>query len=87
MQPILVGVVYSAALLFALALLYFFPVKWYWHVLSVIGALAIGLMPPIEAWRPPDLLVGFVFVLLFVWGIGGPLMKWFHLHPHIEHHA
>jgi hypothetical protein len=71
----------------ALALLYFIRAKWYWHALSVVGALAVGLAPPSEAWQPPDLLVGFVFVLLFVWGIGGPLMKTFHPHSHLEHHA
>lgn len=87
MQPLLVAVVYSAALLLALALLYFFHVKWYWHALSVVGALAIGLMPPSEAWRPPDLLVGFVFVFLFVWGIGAALFKTRHHGSQIEHHA
>jgi hypothetical protein len=87
MQPLLVVVVYSAALLLALALLYFFRAKWYWHVLSVIAAVAVGLAPPHEAWQPPDLLVGFVFVFLFVWGIGAPFTKTFHRRSRVAHHA
>ncbi len=89
MQPILVALVYGSALVLALALLYFFQAKWYWHALSVAAAFAIGLMPPFEAWRPPDLLVGFVFVFLFVWGFGAPFFRRRHRHPrpHAERHA
>jgi hypothetical protein len=90
MQPILVAVVYGSALVLALALLYFFHAKWYWHALSAAGAFVVGLMPPIEgAWRPPDLLVGFVFVFLFVWGLGAPLFRAHHHPPRsrVERHA
>jgi hypothetical protein len=88
MQPILVAVVYGSALVLVLALLYFFQAKWYWHALSVLAAIAIGLMPPMETWRPPDLLVGFVFFFLFVWGFGVPFFRTHHYHPrHAERHA
>ena len=80
MQPVLVAVVYVAALVLALVLLFSFRVKWYWHVPSILAALAVGLVPPMGSWWPPDLVVGFVFVLLLVWGIGGLL-------PRMHHHT
>jgi hypothetical protein len=48
-------------------------------VLSILAALAIGLTPPPEGWHPPDLLVGSVFLFLFVWGIGAPFFRAHHL--------
>ena len=73
MQTLSVLLVFSAAVLLALSLLYFFHARWVWHVLSIAAAMAVGLTPPPENWRPPDLLVGFVFLFLFVWGAGAPL--------------
>ncbi len=88
MQPTLVALVYGSALVLALALLYFFHAKWYWHALSAAAAIVIGLIPPMETWRPPDLLVGFVVLFLLVWGVGAPLFKTHHYHPRkAEHHA
>ncbi|MGE5568042.1 MAG: hypothetical protein ACM3S5_03300 [Rhodospirillales bacterium] len=75
MNPVLVLLVYGSAFLLALVLLYFYCVGWYWHALSAIAAFVIGLMPPPEAWQPPDLLVGFLFVFLFVWGFGAPFFR------------
>ncbi len=67
----------AGAFVIACALLYFFHARtWYWHILSIGAALALGFAPPPpEALRGPvaDALTGFVFLLLMVWGIGGML--------------
>lgn len=81
MQPALVALVYGSALVLALALLYLFHARWYWHVLSILGAVAVGIAPPLESWWPPDLAIGFVFVFLLTWGIGAPLFHSHHRHP------
>jgi hypothetical protein len=78
MQVVWVGLAFGSAILLALALLYAFHARWYWHVLSILAALAIGLTPPPERWRPPDLLVGSVFLFLFVWGLGAALFRAHH---------
>ena len=46
---------------------------WYWHVLAVILALVIGLMPGTALLQTlgGSMLYGFVFVVLMLWGIGG----------------
>ncbi len=64
--------VYGCAFCIAVALLYFFRTPWYWHVLAVIAAIFLGLIPNLRDRGFPDLLVGFVFFLLLVWGIGAP---------------
>ena len=84
MQTVLVVAVYGAAAALALYLLYFFHAKaWYWHTLSVMAAVAIGLMPvgalPIpEAWMAApatSLVTGFFFLFLLLWGVGGPFFR------------
>jgi hypothetical protein len=47
--------------------------SWYWHVLAVIAALVIGLMPGtvLVQTETGSLLYGFWFLLLMIWGIGG----------------
>ena len=46
---------------------------WYWHVLAVIVALVIGLMPGTALLETlgGSMVYGFVFVVLMLWGIGG----------------
>jgi hypothetical protein len=46
---------------------------WYWHVLAVIVALVIGLMPGTMLLQTENgsLLYGFWFLILMIWGIGG----------------
>ena len=84
----MVFLVYGSAAVLALALLFFFHANWYWHVLSVGVALAIGLMPPEmipvpAAWgKTRDILVGAGFVFLVVWGIGAPLFRRHHQAQH-----
>lgn len=82
----LVALVYGSALVLAFVLLYFFHTRWYWHALSVVAALALGFVPPdivpIPAGVTRDLAVGFLFLLLIVWGLGAPLF-----YKHHEMHA
>ena len=86
MNMIWVLLIYGAAAVLAVAWLYFFHVRtWYWHALSIVAALALGFAPPpSDPWRGQvyDLIVGFIFVLLMVWGIGGTLL--FKTH-HVRH--
>ena len=62
------------ALALPIYLLYQFRSQaWYWHVLAVIVALVIGLMPGTALLQTlgGSMLYGFVFVVLMLWGIGG----------------
>ena len=80
----LVLLVYAAAFLLAVYLDYRFErVGWYWRVVAVALAFAIGLTPPPARYVGPgfDLTVGAVFTLLFVWGIAEAFFRLFHL-PH-----
>ena len=90
MSPSLVALCYGSALVLALFLLWYFGVKhWIWHVLSIALAFAIGLIPLPEAFNTPGmtLVIGWVFMFLFLWGIGAPLFALAHQHPHSHHHA
>ena len=83
--------VYASAAIIALALLHFFrAAHWYWHALSVLVALAIGLIPLPAAWQKPhiDLAIGGVFLFFLVWGVCAPLFPDHHDHHHPRpHHA
>jgi len=75
---------YCSAAVVALALLYCFePIRWYWHVLATLLAIGIGLVPIPPDWPKPqsDLMVGWLFSLLFVWGVAALLFRRFH-HQH-----
>ena len=83
MSPALVFVCYGTATVLALFLLWRFPAKpWYWHVLSLAAAAALGLTPFPEPFRGPswDALVGTIFVFLFCWGVAAPLFRVAHFH-------
>jgi hypothetical protein len=70
--------VYLAAMFLPLYLLIHFREQaWYWHVLAIAAAFAVGFIPiPTELQRRGyDLLFGFTFVALFVWGAGG-IVQW-----------
>lgn len=81
MQLVWVALAFGSAILLALALLYAFHTRWYWHALSVLASGAVGLTPPPEGWHPPDLLVGSVFFFLLIWGIGAPFFRAHHREP------
>jgi len=80
----MVLLIYGAMAILALALLYFFHANWYWHVLSVVAALGIGMMPPgmipVPAeWGPArDIILGSLFTFLVIWGIATPLFRRHH---------
>ena len=74
MFSILAGLLYLAALLLPIYLLYRFrPKAWPLHVLAVIAALVLGLAPGTALLNSTagTFLYGFAFVFLLVWGIGG----------------
>ena len=78
--------VYLAAVLIPGSLLYCYgSTHWYWHLLAIAAAIGLGFVPLPPGLQGPgfDLLFGFVFSALLVWGIGGL----FPLRPHREKHA
>jgi uncharacterized membrane protein HdeD (DUF308 family) len=77
MSPLLVASCYGSAIVLALLALWYFDVKhWWWHVLSVVLALAIGLTRLPEPFQQPfaTLLVGWLFLFFFVWGVAAPIV-------------
>lgn len=67
----------SAAALALLLLLLFHARSWYWHVLSVLVALVIGLIPIPPKYNNPEstLVIGFVFVFFLLWGVAAPFFR------------
>ena len=57
--------------------------SWYWHLLSIAGAVGLGFIPIPPTMQKPefDLLFGFAFVTLAIWGAGGLVL------PRDPHHA
>ena len=91
MSPLLVALCYGSATLLSLYLLWHFGAQhWYWHVLSLIAALALGLtpMPSILSNQYLTLAVGWIFTLLFLWGVGAPFFAYYrrHLTSHAPGH-
>ena len=78
--------IYMAAIAIPVWLLYYFGSgHWYWHLLAIGGALVLGFVPmPAISGPVFDLVTGFVFVFLMIWGIGGLFMVRPH---HREKHA
>ena len=77
--------VYLIALGLPLWLLHRFgSLQWFWHTLAICGALVLGFIPiPVEfKGIAADLFMGFAFVFLVVWGIGGLVVYRPHLHRH-----
>jgi hypothetical protein len=82
----LVFLVYAAAFFLAVWVDYEFSrVGWYWRVVAVLVAVAIGLTPPPPQFSGSgfDLVVGAVFTFLFVWGISEAFFRLFHLPHHV----
>jgi hypothetical protein len=78
--------VYLVALTLPIGMLYQFrSCHWYWHGLAIAAALSLGFIPtPAEMHTPVfDLLFGFIFIVLMVWGVGGLVA----FHGHREKHA
>jgi hypothetical protein len=84
MSPIPAVLIYLAAMaLPALLLYHFHALHWSLHLLALAAAIGLGFVPiPPELQRPGfDLLFGFVFVSLLIWGAGGLV-----LYSTQEHH-
>ncbi|HTP86172.1 MAG TPA: hypothetical protein VMJ34_04460 [Bryobacteraceae bacterium] len=88
MPTILAVLVYLVAMgLPVLLLQHFHSQHWLWHTFAVVAAVGLGFVPiPPEYQRPGfDLLFGFVFISLMIWGAGGLIL--YHSHGHREKHA
>ena len=88
MFGMLAVLVYLLAMGIPIYLLYkFHSQAWYWHVLCVLGAIAMGFVPiPASLQKPTfDLIFGFVFILLMVWGAGGLILPRTANHHHEKH--
>ena len=89
MFGMLAVLVYLLAMGIPIFLLYHFHSQaWYWNALSVLAALTLGFTPiPFELQKPEfDLLFGFTFIVLMIWGAGGLILYRGH-HTHHETHA
>ena len=68
-------IAYCCAAILAVLLLFFSgPKRWYWHILSLAAALAVGLMPiPVKYSTPQtSVAIGVLFVFLLLWGGAAP---------------
>ena len=86
MFTFLAAMAYLAALGIAVLLLqHFGSAHWSWHVLAILAALGLGLMPAPDSLPGPaaDILCGSVFICLMTWGIGGIVV--FRPHSHQKH--
>ena len=89
-MSILIFVLDSATVALAIVLAYLYHARWYWHVLSVLAALAVGFSPPIPGWETAsrDEVYGMVVLFLLVWGVAEPFVHPFHRHgTHLWHRA
>jgi hypothetical protein len=85
-MTLLVVLVYLLAIGIPVFLLYRFRSQsWYWHALAIAVALCLGFVPTPPSLKSAvfDLLIGSVFLLLMVWGVGGLIV----FRPHRERHA
>jgi hypothetical protein len=85
MNTWIVALCYAGVVALSAWLLWRFShIRWYWHLMSIVLAFGIGLMPMKESWNRPsfDLIVGSVFLFLLFWGAGEWAFRWFHVHRH-----
>ena len=85
MFSMLAVLVYLVALGGPLWLLHRFGSQmWFWHALAIAAALVLGFIPtPVEfKGVATDLVFGFCFIFLMVWGIGGLVVHRPHVHKH-----
>lgn len=88
MFTMLAVVAYLAALSVSIFLLRLFgSAHWSWHVLAILAALGLGMMPAPDTLQGPavDMTFGAIFILLMSWGIGGIVV--FRPHHHRQKHA
>jgi hypothetical protein len=90
MFGMLAVLVYLLAMGIPIFLLYRFQSQaWYWHTFSIVAAAAMGFVPIPSQFQKPefDLLFGFVFISLMIWGVGGLILFRVHNTHHHEKHA
>jgi hypothetical protein len=90
MFGMLAVLVYLLAMGIPIFLLYrFHSQAWYWHSLAVLAAITLGFTPiPFGLQKPEfDLLFGFTFIALMIWGAGGLILFRSHHHTHHPKHA
>jgi len=83
MFGMLAVLVYLLAMGIPIYLLYHFHSQaWYWHAFAVLAGVGLGFIPiPFELQKPGfDLLFGFTFIVLVIWGAGGLIL----FRPHEE---
>ena len=88
MFTMLAVLTYLLAIAVPIYLLYQFGSQaWYWHVLSIAAAVALGLAPTPPAWKSSavDLMFGFALTFLLLWGAGGLVVFRPHTHPREKH--
>jgi hypothetical protein len=87
MSPVLAVLVYLAAIGIPTLLLWRTRTHWSLHLLALAAAVGLGFIPiPPEMQNPGyDLLFGFIFVALAIWGAGGLIAH--RTQPHSEKHA
>ena len=86
MFSMLAILVYLLAMGLPVWLLYRFgSLAWPWHFVAIAAAVVLGFVPTPVAFRgaAADLLAGFLFTFLAVWGIGGLIVH----RPHVHRHA
>jgi hypothetical protein len=87
MFSVLAILVYLAAIGIPIWLVYEYgTVSWYWHCLALAAAIGLGFLPIPAILQGPayDLLFGFAFIVLMMWGAGGIIF--YHLHGHHAKH-
>ena len=85
MFSMLAVLVYLAAMALPLWLLHRYGSQlWLWHGLAIAGAIFLGFIPTPVAFKGVgvDLVFGFAFIFLMVWGVGGLVVYRPHLHKH-----
>lgn len=87
MSPLWIIALHGAALALAYLLLVFAHEKaWYWHALSIVAAIGVGVSllrgwPTYEA----ELAASLLFAFLLLWGFAGPVLAELHQRDHPSH--
>ena len=80
-----VAAAYGSAFVLAMYLLWHFgTTRWFWHVAAIAAAFTIGMIPLTGPFSTAEgtVAVGWLFLLLFLWGAAAPLFRTHHHHRH-----